>query len=159
MRCRTAISIDNDLAPGKAAIAYHGHGALFCGDTLFSGGCGRLFEGTPAEMHASLARIAALPDDTLVYCAHEYTLSNLRFAATVEPGNADVLDALEATRRLRESDGISVPSALGRERRINPFLRSDVPEVRAAAEAHAGHPLADAVEVFATVRAWKDGFR
>ena len=143
----------------RGHIAYHGHGALFCGDTLFSGGCGRLFEGTPAEMHASLSRIAALPDDTLVYCAHEYTLSNLRFAATVEPGNADVLDALEATRRLRESDGISLPSALGRERRINPFLRSDVPEVRAAAEAHAGHPLADAVEVFATVRAWKDGFR
>ena len=140
-------------------IAYHGHGTLFCGDTLFSGGCGRLFEGTPAHMHQSLDRIAALPDSTLIYCAHEYTLGNLRFAAAVEPGNADVLEALEATRVLRERDGISVPSTLGRERKINPFLRCREPAVRAAAVAHAGRPLADSVETFATVRAWKDGFR
>jgi hydroxyacylglutathione hydrolase len=140
-------------------IGYHGHDALFCGDTLFSAGCGRLFEGTPAQMSASLDRIAALPDSTRIFCAHEYTLSNLRFAAAVEPGNADVLEALEATRALREADGISLPSTLGRERRINPFLRCREPSVRAAAEAHAGHPLADTVDVFATVRGWKDGFR
>lgn len=140
-------------------IAYYGHGALFCGDTLFSGGCGRLFEGTPAQMLDSLDRIAALPDDTRIYCAHEYTLGNLRFAATVEPGNADVIGALEATRVLRERDGISLPSTLGRERRINPFLRSREPSVRSAAEAHAGRAMAEPVEVFATVRSWKDGFR
>ena len=140
-------------------IAYYGHGALFCGDTLFSGGCGRLFEGSPAQMLGSLDRIAALPDSTRIYCAHEYTLSNLRFAAAVEPGNSDVLEALEATRVLRAKDGISLPSSLGRERAINPFLRCREPAVRAAAEAHAARPLGDPVEVFAAVRQWKDGFQ
>jgi len=147
--------------PGHTAghIAYHGHGALFCGDTLFSAGCGRLFEGTPAQMLGSLDRIAALPDDTRIFCAHEYTLSNLRFAAAVEPGNADVLASLEATRALRDRDAITLPSRLGQERRINPFLRCREPAVRAAAEAHAGRSLSEPVDVFATVRAWKDGFR
>jgi hydroxyacylglutathione hydrolase len=140
-------------------VAYHGHGALFCGDTLFSAGCGRLFEGTAQQMLASLDRIATLPDDTRVYCAHEYTLSNLRFAAAVEPGNADVLAALEAGRELRAHDGITLPSTLGRERRINPFLRCREPAVRAAAEARAGNPLPAPAEVFAVIRAWKDGFR
>jgi hydroxyacylglutathione hydrolase len=140
-------------------IAYHGHDALFCGDTLFSGGCGRLFEGSPSQMLGSLDRIASLPDSTHIYCAHEYTLSNLRFAAAVEPGNADVLGALEATRALRERDGITLPSTLGRERKMNPFLRTREPAVRAAAESRAGRPLDGPVEVFATVRAWKDGFR
>jgi hydroxyacylglutathione hydrolase len=140
-------------------IAYHGHGALFCGDTLFSAGCGRLFEGTPAQMLDSLDRIAALPDETLVYCAHEYTLGNLRFAAAVEPGNADVLETLDAVQALRGRDAITLPTTLGRERRINPFLRCREPAVRAAAEARAGRPLAGASDVFAVVRAWKDGFR
>jgi len=140
-------------------VAYHGHGALFCGDTLFSAGCGRLFEGTAQQMLASLDRIATLPDDTRVYCAHEYTLSNLRFAAAVEPGNADVLETLEAVRELRARDGITLPSTLGHERRINPFLRCREPAVRAAAEARAGNPLPAPVDVFAVIRAWKDGFR
>jgi hydroxyacylglutathione hydrolase len=140
-------------------VAYHGHGALFCGDTLFSAGCGRLFEGTPVQMLGSLDRIAALPDDTQVYCAHEYTLANLRFAAAVEPGNADVLETLEAVRELRARDGISLPTTLGRERRINPFLRCREPAVRAAAEARAGTPLPGPADVFAVIRAWKDGFR
>ena len=140
-------------------VAYHGHGALFCGDTLFSAGCGRLFEGTPAQMLGSLDRIAALPDDTQVYCAHEYTLANLRFAAAVEPGNADVLETLEAVRKLRARDGITLPTTLGRERRINPFLRCREPAVRAAAEARAGTPLPGPADVFAVIRAWKDGFR
>lgn len=140
-------------------VAYHGHGALFCGDTLFSAGCGRLFEGTPAQMLGSLDRIAALPDDTQVYCAHEYTLANLRFAAAVEPGNADVLATLEAVRELRARDGITLPTTLGRERRINPFLRCREPAVRAAAEARAGTPLPGPADVFAVIRAWKDGFR
>jgi hydroxyacylglutathione hydrolase len=140
-------------------VAYHGHGALFCGDTLFSAGCGRLFEGTAQQMLASLDRIATLPDDTRIYCAHEYTLSNLRFAAAVEPGNADVLETLEAVRELRAHDGITLPSTLGRERRINPFLRCREPAVRAAAEARAGNPLPAPADVFAVIRAWKDGFR
>jgi len=140
-------------------IAYHGHEALFCGDTLFSGGCGRLFEGSPAQMLHSLDRIAALPAATQVYCAHEYTLSNLRFAAEVEPGNAAVIEALEATRVLRARDGISLPSTIGRERSMNPFLRCREPAVRAAVEARAGRNLREPVEIFAAVRTWKDGFR
>jgi hydroxyacylglutathione hydrolase len=140
-------------------VAYHGHGALFCGDTLFSAGCGRLFEGTPAQMLGSLDRIAALPDATAVYCAHEYTLSNLRFAAAVEPGNADVLETLATVQALRARDGITLPTTLGRERLINPFLRCREPAVRAAAEARAGTPLPETADVFAVIRAWKDGFR
>lgn len=140
-------------------IAYAGHGALFCGDTLFSAGCGRLFEGTPAQMLQSLDRIAALPDETLVYPAHEYTLSNLRFAAAVEPGNPDVAEALAEVTRQREHDEITLPSRLGRERRINPFLRARDASVRAAASRHAGQPLDAPVDVFAAVRQWKDGFR
>jgi hydroxyacylglutathione hydrolase len=140
-------------------VAYLGHGALFCGDTLFSAGCGRLFEGTAAQMYGSLERIAALPDETQVFCAHEYTLANLRFAAAVEPGNADVLDTLEAVRALRARDGISLPTTVGRERRINPFLRCHEPAVRTAAEARAGGPLSSPCAVFAVLRAWKDEFR
>jgi hydroxyacylglutathione hydrolase len=140
-------------------IAYAGHGALFCGDTLFSAGCGRLFEGTPAQMLDSLDRMAALPDETAVYCAHEYTLSNLRFASAVEPDNLDVRNALAEVGQQRERDEITLPSNLGRERRINPFLRSRTPAVRAAAERHAGRTLPDATDVFAAVRSWKDGFR
>ena len=140
-------------------VAYHGHGALFCGDTLFSAGCGRLFEGTPAQMFDSLDRIAALPDATRVYCAHEYTLSNLRFAAAVEPGNADILDTLESVRELRARDGITLPTTLGRERLINPFLRCREPAVCAAAQARAGRALAGPADVFAVIRSWKDGFR
>lgn len=140
-------------------IAYAGHGALFCGDTLFSAGCGRLFEGTPAQMLDSLDRLAALPDPTRVFCAHEYTLSNLRFAAAVEPDNSHVRDTLAEVQERRERDEITLPSTLGRERLINPFLRSREPAVRIAAERHAGRPLPQAVDVFAAVRRWKDGFR
>jgi hydroxyacylglutathione hydrolase len=140
-------------------VAYHGHGVLFCGDTLFSAGCGRLFEGTPAQMLGSLDRIGALSDDTRVYCAHEYTLANLRFAAAVEPGNAEILATLDAVHELRARDGITLPTTLGRERRINPFLRCREPAVRAAAEARAGTPLPGPADVFAVIRAWKDGFR
>jgi hydroxyacylglutathione hydrolase len=151
--------------PGHTAghVAFAGTVAgvsvAFVGDTLFAGGCGRLFEGTPAEMAASLERLAALPPATRVYCAHEYTLANLRFAAAVEPGNADVLETLESVRVLRGRDVITLPTTLGRERRINPFLRCEVPAVHAAAEAHAGSPLPGPAEVFAVLRAWKDGFR
>ena len=140
-------------------IAYAGHGALFCGDTLFSAGCGRLFEGTADQMFASLGRLSALPDETEVYCAHEYTLSNLKFAAAAEPGNADVGATLERVVEMRGRDAITLPSRLDRERRINPFLRCREAAVRASAEQHAGRALATPVEVFASVRQWKDGFR
>ena len=147
--------------PGHTAghIAYHGHGALFCGDTLFSGGCGRLFEGTPEQMLCSLDALAALPDETKVYCAHEYTMSNLRFAMTVDPGNTDLQAWQREASALRERGRPTLPTTIGHERRINPFLRARSASVRRAAEAHAGHSLPGAVDVFAEVRRWKDGFR
>ena len=110
-------------------------------------------------MFDSLERLAALPDATRVFCAHEYTLSNLRFAAAVEPGNAEIRATLAEVQQRRDHDEITLPSTIGRERLINPFLRSRDPAVRAAAEQHAGHALPDAVDVFAAVRRWKDGFR
>jgi len=140
-------------------IAFHGHGALFCGATLFSAGCGRLFEGTPAQMSASLDRLAQLPDGTRLYCGHEYTVTNLRFAQAVEPANPDVEATLEASRELRSRDEPTLPSTIGLERRINPFLRCREPAVRAAAMAHAGRPVSSVEEVFAVIRSWKDAFR
>lgn len=140
-------------------IAFHGHGAVFCGDTLFSAGCGRLFEGTPAQMSASLDRLAGLPDDTRLFCGHEYTLANLRFAREVEPDNLDVEASLEASRELRSRDAPTLPSTIGLERRINPFLRCREPAVQAAATARAGRPVTSAEDVFAVIRSWKDGFR
>ena len=146
--------------PGHTSghIAFFGHGAVFCGDTLFSAGCGRVFEGTPAQMLASLDALAHLPDDTLVYCGHEYTAANLRFARAVEPGNAEIAEHAAHVAALREEDIPSLPSSLGLEKRINPFLRCDEPGVQDAARRHAGHALASRTEVFATVRQWKDEF-
>jgi hydroxyacylglutathione hydrolase len=130
---------------------------LFCGDTLFSGGCGRLFEGTPAQMHASLAALAALPGPTRVCCAHEYTLSNLRFARTVEPDNA-ALAAYEARCvALREAGLPTLPSSIEVERAINPFLRCEAPGVVASARQRNADAV-DAVAVLATLREWKNVF-
>ncbi|WP_240125339.1 hydroxyacylglutathione hydrolase [Thermomonas alba] len=143
----------------RSHVAYHGEGLLFCGDTLFSLGCGRLFEGTPAQMHASLARLAALPADTLVCCAHEYTLGNATFALTVDPDNPALRARAAAAGTLRTADRPTLPTTLAEERACNPFLRCEAPSVRAAAEAHAGRALSDAIAVFATLRAWKDDFR
>ncbi len=140
-------------------IVYYGHGMLFCGDTLFSAGCGRLFEGTPEQMHTSLIRLAALPADTRVYCAHEYTLANLRFALTVEPDNRDAREHLERVQAARLNDRPSLPSTIGLERRINPFLRTAVPSVRKAAQDHANQPLNSETDIFSTLRRWKDSFR
>ncbi len=143
----------------RGHIAYHGSGLLFCGDTLFSAGCGRLFEGTADQMFQSLARLAALDDDTAVYCAHEYTAANLRFARAVEPDNRDIADYAATVAELNREGEPSLPSSIGYERRVNPFLRTSEPTVRAAAEQHSGTKLAQAQEVFATLRRWKDGFR
>lgn len=140
-------------------IAFWGHGALFCGDTLFSAGCGRMFEGTPTQMNGSLMRLRALPPDTDVYCGHEYTAANLRFAESVEPDNADAAGYRDAVARLRARDEASLPSKLSLEIRVNPFLRCDIASVRAAAERHAGQALSDSTAVFAALRAWKDQFR
>lgn len=140
-------------------IAFWGHGALFCGDTLFSAGCGRMFEGTPAQMHASLTRLASLPAQTQMYCGHEYTAANLRFALSVDPANADAAAYGERVAQLRADDAPTLPSRLSLEILVNPFLRCETPRVRAAAQAHAGGTLADSTEVFRVLRAWKDGFR
>ncbi len=144
--------------PGHTAghIAYYGAGALFCGDTLFAAGCGRVFGGTLRDLHASLQRIAALPTDTLLFCAHEYTLDNLGFAQWVEPDNRE-LSRREADERARRDRGEpTVPSVLGLELATNPFLRVGREEVRRAAERHAGRSLPTDQEVFAVVRTWKD---
>lgn len=139
-------------------IAFAGEGALFCGDTLFSAGCGRLFEGTPEMMSCSLGKLAVLPDDTAVYCGHEYTEANLRFAATVEPDNPDIAAAQDEARRLRETGQPTLPSRIGREKNINPFLRTHMNSLRQAAEQWSGTPLDDKVRVFAALRRWKDNF-
>src|SRR3984957_1385657 len=136
-------------------IAFWGHGALFCGDTLFSAGCGRMFEGTPTQMNASLNRLRALPPDTRVFCGHEYTAANLRFALTVDPANREALEYQAEVDRVRAQGNPSLPSTMALEVRVNPFLRCDDPVVAAAAEAHAGKPLGDAAEVFGVLRAWK----
>jgi len=140
----------------RGHVAFYGHGMLFCGDTLFTGGCGRLFEGSAAQMHASLSKIRALPDDTLVYCAHEYTLANLKFALIAEPDNEALTQRMDEARRQREKGLATVPSTLGLEKRTNPFLRSDVPGITAAAERFAGFRLIGGAEVFGAVRHWKD---
>jgi hydroxyacylglutathione hydrolase len=136
-----------------------GQPALFCGDTLFAGGCGRLFEGTPQQMFASLGKLAILPADTRVYCAHEYTQSNLKFARVVEPGNAALKARCEEVDRLRAEHRPTVPSLLGTELATNPFLRWHSPEVVAAARKFSGNEtLQDPVGVFAAIREWKNVF-
>ena len=155
--------------PGHTAghIAYFapeapGGPLLFCGDTLFSGGCGRLFEGTPAQMLASLDALAALPGQTRVCAAHEYTLSNLRFALAVEPDNAELIDYHARCQSLRERDVPTLPSSISVERQINPFLRSRQPAVVQAVQAHAGLNntvrTPDDAAVFAALREWKNNF-
>lgn len=132
-----------------------GEGILFCGDTLFHAGCGRLFEGSPAQMHASLQRLAGLPGDTRVYCTHEYTEANLRFALAVEPRNPLVQETLDQVRQVRASGLPSLPSSIAQQRAINPFLRCDQSGVVAAAQQR--NPQASSEEaVFATLRRWKD---
>jgi len=133
--------------------------ALFCGDTLFAGGCGRLFEGTPAQMLDSLSRLSALPDATRVYCAHEYTLANLRFAAAVDPENAALQARLAQAQARRARGEPTVPGEMAAERATNPFLRTHLPALRAAAARHLGRAPADASECFGAIRDWKNQFR
>ena len=143
----------------RTHIAFHGEGVLFCGDTLFSLGCGRLFEGTPAQMRASLGRLAALADDTQVCCAHEYTRSNAAFALAVDPDNPALQARAAEVDRLREHGRITLPSTIASERACNPFLRVNTPSVRAAVQRRLGHPPQGDDQAFAALRAWKDEFR
>lgn len=142
----------------RSHIAFVGHGHLFCGDTLFSLGCGRLFEGTPAQMLASLDVLASLPPETLVCCGHEYTLANAAFAQVVDPQNAALRDRAQAAADMRGAGRATLPSRLGDELAANPFLRVDSDSVRRAVAGQLGHAPRDRVECFAGLRAWKDGF-
>jgi hydroxyacylglutathione hydrolase len=140
------------------AIAYVGEGIVLTGDTLFTAGCGRLFEGTPAQMLASLRRLAALPSQTRVYCGHEYTVANLRFAHVVEPDNPDIEARLaQAVVRAQRGEP-GVPSTIGEERLTNPFLRVAEPTVRSAVQSKCARPLSDPGDVFAELRNWKNHF-
>ena len=134
------------------------HPGLFCGDTLFAGGCGRLFEGTPEQMHHSLAQLKNLPTDTRVYCAHEYTQANLAFARAVEPGNESLIARSREVDRLRAQNQPSVPSTIAEELATNPFLRADKTSVQASARDYANIHNDREAEVFAAIRRWKDNF-
>jgi hydroxyacylglutathione hydrolase len=145
----------------RGHIAYFAadQGWLFCGDTLFAGGCGRLFEGTPEQMANSLAKLAALPDATQVYCAHEYTLSNLRFAKAAEPGNAELNERMRIEQTKRDRGEATVPSTIGLEKLTNPFLRYQEPAIakKLIEERLVSSP--EPIAVFTALRQWKNSFR
>ena len=144
--------------PGHTSghISYYDGSRLFCGDTLFACGCGRLFEGTPQQLYASLEKIRALPDHTLVYCTHEYTRANIAFARVVEPGNQALAQRDRITARLREQQLPTLPSILQEEHATNPFLRCDQDEVKKSVNRHFNQSFPDTVSVFAALRSWKD---
>ena len=143
----------------RSHIAYHGHDLLFCGDVLFSLGCGRMFEGDAPTMRASLERLAALPGDTRVCCGHEYTLANATFARHLMPGNTALATRINQARTQREAGHPTLPSRLKDERACNPFLRLDDAELQATLTRRLGHRPADADATFAALRGWKDGFQ
>jgi hydroxyacylglutathione hydrolase len=156
--------VELDLAvldvPGHTGghIAYYGPSILFCGDTLFGCGCGRLFEGTAEQMWRSLSKLAALPGDTLVYCAHEYTQANIDFSLAVDPDNHALQARDQRVTEMREQGHPSVPSTMAEERATNPFLRVSAPTVIAAASRYRGRSLSAPVDVFAAIREWKNNF-
>jgi hydroxyacylglutathione hydrolase len=146
--------------PGHTAghIAYFNNERLFCGDTLFSCGCGRIFEGSPSQMLHSIEKLTNLADSTEVYCTHEYTLSNIRFALTVEPENKNLVDYEKIVKTKLAKEQASLPTSIGLEKSINPFLRYNEPSVIEAARTRSKTPVSNDIEVFATIRAWKDNF-
>ncbi|MGI4847112.1 MAG: hydroxyacylglutathione hydrolase [Janthinobacterium lividum] len=144
---------------GHIAYVETDHQWLFCGDTLFAGGCGRLFEGTPRQMADSLGRLAALPDETAVYCAHEYTLANLKFALAVEPGNTVLVQRMAVETAKRQAGQATLPSSIGLEKRTNPFLRHTEPAIIATLLASKRLASPDALASFTALRQWKDNFR
>ena len=145
----------------RGHIAYYSakNNWLFCGDTLFAGGCGRLFEGTPEQMMDSLAKLAALPDDTLVYCAHEYTLSNLRFALVTEPGNTALVTRIQAEQAKRDKGIPTVPSTIGLEKATNPFLRYRQPTIVKQLFLTEHISSEEPIAAFTALREWKNSFR
>lgn len=132
---------------------------IFCGDTLFAGGCGRIFDGSATLLYDSLMRLANLPEDTLIYCAHEYTQANLGFAAQVEPNNIDLQQRLAKVIKQRHLGLATVPTTLALEKLTNPYLRTHLPSIHSAAEHFCGHTLVTAKEVFTIIRAWKDQYK
>ena len=152
-----AIRLCTWAVPGHTLdhLAYHGHGWLFCGDTLFAAGCGRLLGGSAAQLYSSLQRLAELPATTLICCAHEYTLANLAFATTVEPDNNAISARIQRDRQRRQQGQATLPSTLAEELATNPFLRCHLPQIAAAVDAVADEP----VRVFTKLRQWKDKFR
>ena len=143
----------------RSHVAYYGEGVLFSGDTLFSLGCGRMFEGTAPQMFASLRRLAGLPASTQVCCGHEYTLSNAQFALQVDPSNAALQRRLQEAQAMREAARPTLPVSLASELATNPFLRTQDAAIQQAVAARLGRAAADEVEVFAELRRWKDDFR
>lgn len=156
------LGIDFDVlaVPGHTAghIAFYGDDALFCGDTLFCCGCGRIFEGNAQQMYASLQKLASLPDETRVYCAHEYTLANIEFARMVDPDNSALLELEKACRQKQASNIPTLPSSIATEKAVNPFLRCDQRSVIDCASQHAERQLKDPVSVFSELRNWKNSF-
>lgn len=142
----------------KGHIAYYDDNKVFCGDTLFSGGCGRLFEGTAKQMHHSLTKLANLATDTLIYCAHEYTQANLAFALAVEPNNVDLHNYAEQVKVKREQNHATIPSNIALELQINPFLRCHEDSIQLAAQVYSKQNQSNDSDVFATIRTWKDNF-
>jgi hydroxyacylglutathione hydrolase len=142
----------------RAHVAYYGANMVFCGDTLFACGCGKAFEGTPQQLYSSLEKLMALPDETLVYCGHEYTLANIGFAKTVEPGNAALIEREASDSRLRSENRPTLPSTIGREKATNPFLRVKRPAVIESANKYLGKRVSDPSGVFAALRQWKNEF-
>ena len=160
--CGEAFAVLEVPGHTRSHVAFHspqGDGVLFSGDTLFSLGCGRVFEGTPAQMHRSLMRLATLPGSTRVCCGHEYTLANAAFARAVEPDNPALARRTEDANAMRNDNRPTLPSRMSDELACNPFLRCDQPRVAEAAARHAGRHPVDPAETFSILRAWKDGFR
>ena len=157
---QTAVKFKITELPGHTMehIAYYNEESLFCGDTLFVGGCGRVFEGTMQEMYTSLQKLAALPDKTKVYCAHEYTQANLRFAMNVDANNEKLTEFNDLITKIRTYNQPSVPSSIKIEREINPFLRCDQSAIKTKVGQHFTKELTDPVETFAYLRKWKDNF-
>ncbi|WP_108649943.1 hydroxyacylglutathione hydrolase [Dongshaea marina] len=139
-------------------LAFYDDNILFCGDTLFSGGCGRLFEGSASQMFQALERFAKLGDATKIYCAHEYTLANLSFCSQVEPDNPELLNYIQQVAKKRQQGLPTLPSTIGQEKAVNVFLRTHLPEIRQRAEQHQMQPLPEPCAVFAALRQWKDRF-
>lgn len=161
------LTVDKDFppfhvldTPGHTAghICYLVENKLFCGDTLFAGGCGRLLGGNAPELFSSLQKLKQLPGNTEIYCAHEYTQANLRFAEAVEADSQALQKRIRQTQKMRADNIATVPSLMAEELATNPFLRSDKPEIKKAAELHVGRPLHDSESVFTALRQWKDQF-